>query len=268
VSPATRFDRDTGVRALGEGRFAGRIDPGWFVVRGPNGGYVAALLLQGLVAAVGDASRSPRSLTLHYTAPPSEGPVEIHATVERRGRSLTTATARMLQQDRLLALALGAFSGPRDATAFLEASPPECLPPERCPAMEHRIPMHARYEQRPALGAPPFSGAGSADTGGWIRLVEGDRPLDAPLLAAYADAWPPAIFSRLAAATLGAGAPTIDLTVHFREIPRDPPLRGDDWVLVRFRSRCAREGFAEEDGEIWSRDGRLLAQSRQLALLI
>jgi acyl-CoA thioesterase len=35
-----------------------------------------------------------------------------------------------------------------------------------------------------------------------------------------------------------------------------------------FRSQTARDGFVEEDGEIWTRDGVLLAQSRQLALLI
>ena len=42
----------------------------------------------------------------------------------------------------------------------------------------------------------------------------------------------------------------------------------DDWYLVTFSSRLSAEGFAEEDGELWSRDGRLLAQSRQLALVL
>jgi len=49
------------------------------------------------------------------------------------------------------------------------------------------------------------------------------------------------------------------------------PLAGaadDDFVLAVFRSRRAHEGFIEEDGEIWSRDGVLLAQSRQLALVL
>ena len=41
----TRFDRDTAVRAVdpsvaGPGVHEGRIDRGWWVVRGPNGGYV------------------------------------------------------------------------------------------------------------------------------------------------------------------------------------------------------------------------------------
>jgi acyl-CoA thioesterase len=35
-----------------------------------------------------------------------------------------------------------------------------------------------------------------------------------------------------------------------------------------FRTRVAKEGFAEVDGELWSEDGTLLAQSRQLSLCL
>jgi acyl-CoA thioesterase len=63
------------------------------------------------------------------------------------------------------------------------------------------------------------------------------------------------------------GMPTVDLTIHFRApVPAD--ARPEDFYLGVFRSRTLRAGFAEEDGEIWTRSGVLLAQSRQLAMLL
>ena len=52
------------------------------------GGYVAALVLRALAGSV-DPDRAPRSLTVHYTAPPVEGPVRIETRVERVGRSMS-----------------------------------------------------------------------------------------------------------------------------------------------------------------------------------
>jgi acyl-CoA thioesterase len=264
----SRFDDDTAVRPLGGGRYEARIDPGWFVVRGPNGGYIAALLLRALADRVADPARAPRSLTVHYTAPPREGPAEIETRIERSGRSLTTVSARLRQGERLLALALSAFSLPRQqAPSFRDVSPPDVPPPERCVALPKRIPIHERFEQRWAIGALPFSGGEIAQGGGWIRLAEGTRPLDAPLAAAFTDAWPPAVFGRLSDRDIGGGVPTIDLTVHFRAALPPPDVRPGDFALCVFRSRYARDGFLEEDGEIWSATGELLAHSRQLALL-
>jgi len=261
-----RFDADTAVRDCGDGRFEARLDPGWWVMAGPNGGYIAAVVLRALALAADDASRAPRSLTIHYTAPPAEGPAQIETRVERVGRSLTTLSGRLLQGDRLLALALAAFSRPRTGPAFEDASMPEVPPPERCPDLEERIPIHARYEQRWALGSLPFSGGDRALCGGWIRLAE-PRVNDALAVAAFTDAFPPALFSVVDDDTLAGGVPTIDLTIHFRAAL---PLAGaapDAWVLSTFQSHVARDGFVEENGEIWSRDGILLAQSRQLALV-
>ena len=263
----SRFDRDTAVEPAGGGLYRARIDPGWFVVRGPNGGYVAAILLRALAHAVGDATRAPRSLTVHYTAPPVEGPAEIETRVERSGRKLTSVSARLRQGERLLALALAAFSQSREAPGFRDLSPPEVAPPERCPAIPRRIPLHERFEQRWAIGAPPFSGGESALAGGWIRLAEGPGPLDAPLVAAFCDAWPPSVFGRLSEPKAG-GVPTIDLTIHFRTALPPEGARPGDFALCVFRSRYSRDGFLEEDGEVWSAGGELLAHSRQLALLL
>ncbi len=62
--------------------------------------------------------------------------------------------------------------------------------------------------------------------------------------------------------------PTVDLTVHFRGPVPPPSMAPDDPFLVRFRTRVVAEGFFEEDGEVWSPDGVLLAQSRQLGVVL
>jgi acyl-CoA thioesterase len=127
------------------------------------------------------------------------------------------------------------------------------------------IPMQERFEARPALGPEPFSGGDRSEVGGWLRLTE-PRPYDPLLVATISDAWIPAAFARMTPEDR-VGVPTVDLTVHFRSaIPAS--LRADDHVLVVFRTCVANEGFVEEDGEIWTADGTLLAQSRQLAVLL
>jgi acyl-CoA thioesterase len=266
----TRFDRDTEARPLGEGAYEVRIDPGWWVVRGPNGGYIAALLVRALENEVGDPARVLRSFTVHYLRPPAAGPAGIDVRIERAGRSVTTASARLLQGGRLQALALAAFAVPRASPELHHALPPEVAPPEACPPRGGSpIPIHQRYEQRFAIGPLPFTGPRTreARTGGWLRLAE-PRALDAALLVAYADAWPPSLFACSELAGPAGGIPTVDLTVHVRTRLPVPGLRPDDPVLVSFHTREVSQGVLEEDGEIWSRDGRLLAHSRQLAILL
>jgi acyl-CoA thioesterase len=260
----SKFERDTTVTEVEPGVFEGNVNRDWWIVFGPNGGFLAAMLVKAMGAAVQDDARMARSLTIHYTAAPAEGPVRIRTTVERAGRSLTTVSARMEQGERLIALAIGAFSRPRRAALeFDDAPAPDVPAPEDVPLVEPRpeLPPFARqWETRYAIGARPFSGSGGSTlTGGWIKPLDA-HPIDAALVAQITDAWLPAVFVRL---TEPNAVPTIDLTIHFRA---ELPLPAD-YMLVTFESRLSQGGFVEEDGWIWSREGRLIAHSRQLALL-
>ncbi|MGZ4784895.1 MAG: acyl-CoA thioesterase domain-containing protein, partial [Acidimicrobiales bacterium] len=67
----SRFATDTAATPLGAGRYTARVDPGWWIERGPNGGYVAALILRAVTAEVADPDRQLRSFTVHYLAPPA-----------------------------------------------------------------------------------------------------------------------------------------------------------------------------------------------------
>lgn len=263
----TQFDDDTALVPAGPGAFAGNIAPTWSVGRGPNGGYLAAIILRALTLATDDPARVPRSLTVHYLAPPAEGPIRIETTIERAGGAMTMVSARAVQDGRTVALAMSAFSAPRAGIDLAgptmpDAPPPEALaPPERPEAL--LLSFAARYDYRWAIGDPPFSGSLQSRTGGWMRLAE-SRVADALLIAAFTDGWIPSVYPRLRAP---AATPTVDLTIHFRTRLPLPSAAPDDFYFVVFQSRLAAEGFFEEDGEIWSREGVLLAHSRQLALL-
>lgn len=270
--PESRFDRDTALTSLGDGRCAGRIDPGWWIERGPNGGYIAAIVLRGLALAVDDPSRTPRSLTVHYLAPPGEGPCEMQTRVERTGRRVTFVTGRLVQGERLLALSMAAFAVSMDGPVFADIAMPDALPLDRAELLPpsqtpsgNVSPMRERYEQRWALGGQPFTSSPVAVVGGYIRFAdEVRRPIDHLAVTAFADAWIPSVFARF---PQPMGIPTVDLTVHFRAPLPHPTMTDHDFCLVAFRSQVAAEGFVEEDGEVWSPDGILLAHSRQLAAL-
>ncbi len=243
------------------------MDHSWWVLRGPHGGYLSGIILRALSMEV-EPERAIRSFTTHFVAPPKEGRLHIATTVERRGRSMTYLSARIEQEGSTLALALAAFSEPRVAFEFDDSPMPEVASPDeafRVPAEGSGIPKFlGKFDMRWAFGGPPFSGSPEAVVGGWIRL---DPPeiADAPMVACLLDAYPPAIFPR---ATEPVVCPTIDLSMHFRSPLPLEGARPDDYYLGHFSSRLLRQGFFEEDGLIWSKDGSLIAQSRQLAIAL
>jgi acyl-CoA thioesterase len=263
------FDADIALQAGEDGAYAGAIADGWETPRGPLGGYVLAIVLNGMLQAVGDDARQPRTVTMHFLRPPHAGPVTVRPAIERAGRTLTTATARLEQDGKPIALALGAFSTAWESPLLDDAPMPDVEPadpsrPEPSqltpatdrprPAFTGRLTMQGRF------GDPPFSSSAQGEVGGWLGLRE-ERPIDALAVALLADAWFPAPWPRLREL---APAPTVELTVHFRA-----PLPLPDGVLLgRFRNRLVRDGFFDEDGELWTPDGTLVAQSRQLGLLI
>jgi acyl-CoA thioesterase len=267
---AGRFALDTAVTPDGppplqgrrEGRWSTSIHPDWFAPAGPNGGYLAAVVARAMAGAVDDPARRLRSLTLHYLSRTDSGPADVETTVERSGRSLTSVSARMAQDGRTAVLALGAFATDRDVSIdFDDTAMPAVAAPDGCPPMPEPsfpLPIRQRFEQRLGVGGPLFQESPEALTGGWIRLADGE-PVDDLALVAMTDAWPPAAFTRVATRM---AVPTVDLTVHLRQPIADP----GGWFLCVFRTTLSAGGYLEEDGQVWSEDGRLLAHSRQLAL--
>ncbi|MGP3979568.1 acyl-CoA thioesterase [Streptomyces sp. KR80] len=261
------------VQVSGEAnRWRGNVAAGWEAHVGANGGYVAALALKALIAASGKNGWQPRSLSIHFAAPASPGPLTAETTVEHSGRRTTTLTARLVQQAQTV-LTAACTLAPGDAfeaAPFTEAVMPEVPAPEQCdllPVIDGMTPpFFGNFIYRPALGDPPFSGAQKSQTASWIRpAIVGDRPpepSDGPaLLTALSDAWLPAMYTRF---SKPAAMATLSLSVYVRTDPG--PL--DSWRLVAADTALSEAGLCDQNITIWGQDGVLLAQARQLCALI
>jgi acyl-CoA thioesterase len=267
----SQFDADIAVKKEAPGIYGTDILDNWNVQIGPNGGYIAAILLNGMQTGLGDSSRSARSITFHFLSASTPGPARLEISIEKVGRTFATVSGKLFQGDRTVAIALATFAPPRPNTAFCDFTMPQVPSPEEIPEhlwMSSDMPGHSpfrdHYDQRLAIGpTPPFK-TGLARVGGWTRLRE-LRPFDALSLTAISDSWYPSLFAR---DLPPLSAPTIDHTVHFFCDSPCTETNIDSYVLVEFETRLVQSGFLQADGKIWAPNGRLLAQSRQLALMM
>jgi len=252
------------------------MDRSWWIISGPNGGYVAAIILRAICAEVDEPSRAPRSISLQFLRVPQEGAVQIEVMVERKGRTVSNLSARMTQNGKLMVMAIAVLAESREQALSFDELPglPRLADGTAVPSADQisevdfdpsrEIPMRGHYEQRWVIGEHPFKplplGKSLARTGGWLRPAGGE-PIDVVALTAMTDAWLPPIFSRVREPLL---VPTVDLTIHFRGLPTDPY----DFCFVLFESPLARDGYLIEQGQIFDAQGVLLAESRQLAVVI
>ena len=207
------FATDTAVTRAADGTLTCALDAGWWVVNGPNGGYLAAIAVHALEAGLEVADRPLRSLTMHYLRVPEAGPATIEVVPEREGRTVTFARLRMVQEARPFATAVAVLARGRESMTLATARAPDVPPPEEIAVIDpgREAPEFTRhFDYRFASEAPA---GGEAVTGGWLRPSDEGHPRDAALVAALCDSWIPALFTK---ATEPMALPTLDLTVHLR----------------------------------------------------
>ena len=257
------FARATAVQPAAAGEWQASIDAGWEIAGNANGGYLLAMATRALTGATGRPD--PVTVTAHYLAPGRPGSVRIVTQILKEGKRFATGTATMFSGTRPLLAVLGTLGDLSQAEGpeLIEGAPPEL------PAPEHCVRVHA------GAFPPPFMGqvdlrlhpddaafatgrqSGQPLMRGWFRLP-GAEPVDSLALLCAVDAFPPTAFN---ARLPIAWTPTVELTAHIRARP------APGWLRCRFATRFVSSGFLEEDGEVWDSTGRLVGQSRQLALV-
>lgn len=258
------FTTASQVTPFGSGRFRAAIAPGWDIAGNANGGYLLALAGR----AVTEATGLPDLVTItgHYLAPGRPGPVEVDVDVHRRGRRHATATATLRSGDSplLVVLATTTDIATADGPELVDSAPPPMPEPDECVGIEPTDtfppPFMGQVELRlhpDDAGFRTGTRSGRPEVRGWFRLPGGE-PIDSHGLVVAVDAFPPTIFN---ADLPVAWTPTVELTAHLRARPEP------GWLRCAFRTRFVLGGYLEADGEVWDASGRLIAQSRQLALV-
>jgi acyl-CoA thioesterase len=257
------FDLATAVHG-GPRSWTAQVDPGWAVGDRPNGGYLLALATRAALGVV--EQPHPLAVSAHFLAPPATGPAELEVTPLRAGRSVSTARVTLAQDGPPLLEALVSAGrlqpdGPPDwqRAAGPPPLPPveECLPgqPDQPGRIRINILDHLDVRVDPAtagsfLGRP----SGRLEMRGWVGFHDGRAPDPLALLQAV-DALPPASFEL----GVSAWAPTVALTVYLRALP------APGWLACVLNGQLWRDGWFDEDAEVWDARGRLVAQARQLA---
>lgn len=264
TAPGGAFATATAVMPTGAGTYAAAIAPGWDIAGNANGGYLLAIGARAVVAATGRPD--PVTVTGHYLAPGKPGPVTVTTEVHKQGRRFATASAVLEAGGRTLLTVL-ATCGDLAAEVddlLVDGQPPDLPPSEECVLVEATEtfppPFMGKVELRihpDDIGFATGRRSGVARVRGWFRLPA-DEAVDTVALVCALDAFPPTIFNT----DLPVGwVPTVELTTHVRCRP------SPGWLRCRFTTRYVTGGFLEVDGDIWDGRDRLVAQSRQLALV-
>jgi acyl-CoA thioesterase len=257
------FDADTAVHPDGDGRYTATLTDRWTALGGtPNGGYMLAVALRALQAEM--PFPDPLVTSAHFLRPGLIGPAEIRTEVVRAGRRVAAGQASLIQEEREIVRLLATFGDLDRAggrTHVVGEAPRLPAPDGLRDLLEAGalpgVSITEQLEYR-AVDLPGWvTGKPRGEPGleFWMRFRDG-RDADPLALAALVDGAAPAVLD------VGApGSATMELTVHVRGRP------APGWLACRNLTRHVIGGYHEEDFEIWDSAGKLVAQSRQFALL-
>ena len=261
------FDTATHIERNGE-RLRGATSDAYWAFIGPFGGITTATLLR---AAFEHKERlgDPLAITVNFCAPVTRGNFDIDLTLARANRSTQHWSMVLSQQETgVAATATAIFAARRPGFSHQPAEPPTATAYEELTALDTRkyTPWVHRYEFRFAEGAPiysrtPLPEPASAVSKFWLR-DEPARPVDFLSLAAMGDAFFARIFH-----VRGAIVPfgTVSLTTYFHVDGADLARLGNGPILAVADASVFNKSFGDQKGELWSRDGQLLATCHQIA---
>jgi acyl-coenzyme A thioesterase PaaI-like protein len=255
------------VRPLGDGTFAATLPAAWTVGQRPHGGFLLALIAKCGLAMVpapdGQRPPDPIAVSAQFLAPPEVGPVLLRTDIRKSGRTAGVISVHLEQRGRSCVEAT-LTTGRLPAEPAVWSDLPKLAPEPPANAIDLAVLPAARAFKLATVCDvrldPADAGFLEGRVGDPLRLRMWARPKSAtpdPLFALVAgDISPPVTFN------LGryGWSPTVQLTALLRSRP-DP-----GWFRIEATSRAVHGAWFDEDTLVIDSAGKLVCQSRQLAL--
>jgi acyl-coenzyme A thioesterase PaaI-like protein len=261
----TPFQDAIGIEPAGDGHYHAELGRRWTVGPKAHGGLLMVLMARAALARVEaeapGAAPDPLAVATDFLRAPEPGPVELRTEILRLGRTASVVSVRMTQDTRLMLAATvtaGRLPDVEPRWSDLPDMPVE-PPADALVATDGRTAdglagsCDLRYDGptiafvRREQGPPVLRG--------WVRPL-GEQP-DVLFALMAGDILPPTVFN------LGgrfAWAPTVQLTALLRARP------APGWLRLVATSATVAEPWFDEDVMVIDSAGRLVCQSRQLAL--
>lgn len=256
----------TSVGSPGQSRaeFAADLNEHWTIGPKIHGGVMVALCAKAAREAYGGAVH-PVAVSVNFLSAPDPGPVRLVITTRKRGRRIGLVDVDLVQGERVCVQAVVTLGDPGHEAAPLVSAhtvenlmPPE--PPAGLPAIGPGHPgaeinhlargclIHPLVQETiPAGSAPLFRF--------WVRPRAG--VVDELFALMCGDISLPVSY----AAGRRGWAPTVQLTAYLRGLP------ADGWLRVVCSATEIGQDWFDEDHTVVDSTGRLVVQTRQLALV-
>ena len=247
--------------------FEGELNEHWTIGPKVHGGAMLALCANAARIALAREGVEPIAVSGSFLWAPDPGPLRVVTTIRKRGRRVSLVDVELNQGERTAVRATITMAEPEHhAPPLLSVNPViPLMTPEPPPGLEPIGPGHPMADVvhlahgcdiRPSLTTmQPRADGGPPVIEYWVRPKEGSPDVLFALLCGDVSA----------PVTLGVNrsgwAPTVQLTAYLRGMP------ADGWLRVMCTTMQIGQEWFDEDHVVVDCEGRIIVQTRQLALV-
>jgi acyl-coenzyme A thioesterase PaaI-like protein len=259
--------------------FDGKLNEHWTIGPKVHGGAMLALCANAARMALGAGGQErsdrgsgqegvePIAVSGSFLWAPDPGPLRVVTRIRKRGRRVSLVDVELNQGDRTAVRSVMTMAEPEhDAPPLLSVNPViPLMTPDPPPGLEPIGPGHPMADVvhlahgcdiRPSLTTmEPRADGGPPVIEYWVRPKEGSPDVLFALLCGDVSA----------PVTLGVNrsgwAPTVQLTAYLRGMP------ADGWLRVMCTTMQIGQEWFDEDHVVVDCEGRIIVQTRQLALV-